>query len=336
MRALLSDRLLATVPGFIGNQSALNPVGEGAARIEHHFAVIFWITSTVYLLTLLVLVITVWRRRYSLQTIPLPQQTTEESDRFAVRAVAGAMVLTIALLFVMLISSFRTSHAMGRMNSAQALEIDVIGHQWWWEVRYPNSESDKIVTTANEIHVPVGVRVRIHGTSTDVIHSFWAPNVQGKRDFMPGYDTDIVMQVDKPGRWRGQCAEFCGLQHAHMSFYMVAESADSFKQWLAQGAQSAVAPSNPELVHGQQVFLSSSCVMCHAIGSTISGGRVGPDLTHLARRATIAAGALPNDAEHLSAWILNPQQTKPGSRMPPNQISGADMHDLVAYLGSLR
>jgi cytochrome c oxidase subunit 2 len=328
--------LLREVPGFAGNQTGLNPVGEGAARIEHNFALIFWITSTVYLLTMLVLVIAVWRRRYTLETMPVPQETTPENDRFAIRAVAGAMIATVLLLFVILIGSFKTSHALGTMNAANAVEIEVIGHQWWWEVRYPNPESDKIVTTANEIHIPVGVPVRIHGTSTDVIHSFWAPNVQGKRDFMPGYENQIVMQVDKAGRWRGQCAEFCGLQHAHMSFFFVAEPQDTFKRWMARGSQSAVSPNNLQLQHGQQVFMSHACIMCHAIGGTTAGGRVGPDLTHLAGRTTIAAGELPNDADHLAKWIVNAQTYKPGSRMPPNQLSKTDLNDLVAYLEALR
>jgi cytochrome c oxidase subunit 2 len=327
---------LTSVPGFGSDQTILNPVGEGAARIEHTFALIFWITSTVYLLTLLVLVVAVWRRRYTLQSTPIPEQTTEEGDRFAIRAVAGAMIVTVVLLFVILIGSFRTSHAMGRMNTVNAIDIEVIGHQWWWEVRYPTPESNKIVTTANEIHIPVGLPVRIHGTSTDVIHSFWAPNVQGKRDFIPGYENDTVMQVDKPGRWRGQCAEFCGLQHAHMSFFFVAETEDTFKRWLVRGAESAAPPNNPQLQHGQQVFLDHACIMCHAIGGTTSGGRVGPDLTHFAARATIGAGELPNDADHLAKWIVNAQTYKPGSRMPPNQISQPDLNDLVAYLETLR
>ena len=213
---------MTSVPGFPGNQTSLNPVGPGAAHIEHNFALIFWITSIVYFLVITALVISVWRRRYPLDAMPAPQITTDEDDRFARRSVLAAMIGTVTLLFVMLIGSFMTSHALGRMKSDNPLTIDVYGHQWWWEVHYPNDEPYKIVETANEIHLPVGVPVRIHGTSRDVIHSFWAPNVQGKRDLMPGYDTDIMMQIDKPGNWRGQCAEFCGMQHAHMSFFMVA------------------------------------------------------------------------------------------------------------------
>jgi cytochrome c oxidase subunit II len=329
--------LMAGVPGFPSNQTSLNPAGPAAAHIEHTFALIFWITGMVYWLTLAALVYFVWRRRYILNALPEPRATTGESDHFATRAVAGAMALTVLLLFVMLISSFITSRRLGNMNEQQALTIDVYGHQWWWEVQYPNdAEPYRMVTTANEIHVPVGTPIRIHGTSRDVIHSFWAPNIQGKRDLLPGYDTDVLMQVDKVGRWRGQCAEYCGLQHAHMSFYMVAESQKDFHNWMTAQAQTSIAPADARTVHGQQVFLTHSCVLCHTIRGTTAGSLVGPDLTHLASRSTIAAGMLPNTIGNLGGWILNPQALKPGSRMPPNQISGPDLQDLLAYLETLR
>jgi cytochrome c oxidase subunit 2 len=328
---------LMQIPGFPGNQTALNPAGPAAVHIEHTLALIFWITTTVYLLTLTAVIYVVTRRRYQLTLMPEPLSTTKESDRVVTRAVAAAMVLTVMLLFVMMISSFITSRRIGRMNDQQALTIGVYGHQWWWEVQYPNEhEPFRIVTTANEIHVPVGTPIRIHGTSRDVIHSFWAPNIQGKRDLMPGYNTDVLMQVDQPGLWRGQCAEYCGLQHAHMSFYMVAESQTDFDNWMTMQIQPAVAPNNPQTQHGQQVFLTHACVLCHTIRGTTAGSRVGPDLTHLASRSTIAAGMLPNTIGNLGGWIMNPQSLKPGSRMPPNQVSGTDLQDLLAYLETLR
>jgi cytochrome c oxidase subunit 2 len=329
--------LMASVPGFSSNQTSLNPAGPAAAHIEHTLALIFWITGTVYLLTIAALIYFVWRRRCALETLPAPQSTTEQSDRFAARAVVGAMALTVFLLFIMLISSLVTSRRLGKMHEKQALTIDVYGHQWWWEVQYPNDVAPyRIVTTANEIHVPVGTPIRIHGTSRDVIHSFWAPNIQGKRDLLPGYNTDVLMQVDREGRWRGQCAEYCGIQHAHMSFFMIAQSQKDFDNWLTSQAQSSVSPANVQTAHGQQVFLTHACVLCHTIRGTTAGSRVGPDLTHLASRSTIAAGMLPNTIGNLGGWILNPQALKPGSRMPPNQISGPDLQDLLAYLETLR
>ena len=327
---------LAAVPGFTNNQSSLNPVGPGAAHIESEFALIFWITAVVYAIVILTLVIIVARRRHSLEDMPNPLPTSEDSDRRAKRAVAGAMIGTVVLLFIMMIGSFETSRALGGMNGENAVPIEVYGHQWWWEVNYPNNEAYKIVVTANEIHLPVGVPIRIRGTSRDVIHSFWAPNVQGKRDLMPGYETEMVMQADQPGRWRGQCAEYCGDQHAHMSFYMVAESKQEFAQWLSSQAQSAVSPTTPQAIHGQQVFLSHACVLCHTIRGTTASSRVGPDLTHVASRSTIAAGVLPNTIGNLGGWILNAQSIKPGCRMPPNQMPGSDLQDLLAYLETLK
>lgn len=326
----------AQVPGFSGNQTSLNPVGPASARIEHTFALIFFLTAIVYIIVMLVLVVGTMRKRDSIKIMPPPQPTTPESDRFATRAVGGAMIVTILLLFIMLISSFRTSRALGSMNTDQALTIDVYGHQWWWEVWYPSDEAYKTVITANEIHVPVGMPIRIHATSRDVIHSFWAPNVQGKRDLLPGYMNDLMMQVDQPGRWRGQCAEYCGEQHAHMSFYIVAEPKEQFIGWLQSQLQESVAANNPQTIHGQQVFLTHACVMCHTIRGTTANATVGPDLTHLASRSTIAAGTLPNTIGNVGGWILNPQSVKPGCRMPPNELTGPDLQDLLAYLETLR
>jgi cytochrome c oxidase subunit 2 len=329
--------LMTNIPSFRGEQSSLNPAGPAAAHIEHTFALIFWITALVYVVTLLVLIYFVIHRRHNLEHTPEPIQTTATSDRLANRAVACAMGLTVLLLFVMMISSFVTSRRIGRLNNHEALTIDVYGHQWWWEVQYPNERQPfRIVTTANEIHVPIGVPIRIHGTSRDVIHSFWVPNIQGKRDLLPGYKTDVLMQVDRPGRWRGQCAEYCGLQHAHMSFYMIGESRKDFDDWMNTQMQPSSAPTSPQTQHGQQVFLTHSCVMCHTIRGTSAGSRVGPDLTHLASRSTIAAGMLPNTIGNLGGWIMNAQSLKPGARMPPNQLSGSDLQDLLAYLETLR
>jgi cytochrome c oxidase subunit 2 len=263
---------------------------------------------------------------------------TKAADQTATRIVGAAVGVTVITLFVLLVASVvAAKNETQSLVSKNPISIQVIGHQWWWEVQYPNSaEPYRIGETANEIHVPVGVPVHIHGTSRDVIHSFWAPNVQGKRDLIPGYETDFTIQADKAGRWRGQCAEFCGEQHAHMSFYLIAEPRSQFESWLAAQAQSAPDPGNPQVAHGQQVFLTHACVMCHTIRGTTAGSRVGPDLTHVASRSTIAGGTLPNTIGNLAGWILNAQSMKPGSRMPPNPMSGQDLQDLLAYLETLR
>jgi len=190
--------MLAAAPGFTGNQSSLNPAGPMAQRIEHTLALIFFVTGAVYVLTMVAMGISVWRNRLAKEEFPSPQQTPAEQDRKTVIAVASAMGISVLLLFVMMLASFATSHAIGKENGRAPFEVDVYGHQWWWEVKYPQPEADKMVVTANEIHIPTGSLVRIHGTSTDVIHSFWAPNIHGKRDLMPGYQTDSSSRPTSP------------------------------------------------------------------------------------------------------------------------------------------
>lgn len=328
--------MLLAVAGFGGNHSALNATGPQAGHIEHTFMLFFWVTAIVYTLVILVMFVSVAKRRSRLPNIPAPMQTTEASDRSAMRMVAGSMAVTITLLFVLLVSSFFTSRATASLTSQTPVTVNVYGHQWWWELNYPNGEADKTVDTANEIHIPVGVPVMIHSTSRDVIHSFWAPNIHGKRDLLPGYQTDLFIQVDQPGIWRGQCVEFCGEQHAHMSFLMVAQSKKDYDAWLAAQAMSAPDPQDPMAARGKQVFLTHSCVMCHTIRGTTANARTGPDLTHLASRQTIAAGTLSNNIGNLAGWILNPQSIKPGVRMPPNPMPSEDLNALLAYLETLR
>jgi len=320
-----------------GIQSALDPKGPKAAGVLHLTWFLVGTATVVYVVVVAMLFYVL--RRGSRSSVDLDHELgTEiiEHDRGMKTWVVAGTVLTTIILIGFVFVDLSTARSLSTVGGAEPLRIDVVGHQWWWEVKYPDPDPQNDIETANEIHVPVGRAVLIKMKSGDVIHSFWAPNVQGKRDLMPGYDTDVMMQVDKPGRWRGQCAEYCGLQHAHMSFYMVAESMSDFDKWLASQSQSAVQPTDSQTAHGQQVFLSHACIMCHAIGGTTAGSRVGPDLTHLASRSTIAAGMLPNTRGNLAGWILNPQSVKPGCRMPPNPMPGQDLQDLLAYLETLR
>jgi cytochrome c oxidase subunit 2 len=192
------------------------------------------------------------------------------------------------------------------------------------------------VTTANEIHVPVGTPVVVQTNSKDVIHSFWAPNITGKRDLLPGYSSAFWFQIDKPGIYHGQCAEFCGLQHAHMGFSIVAESVGEFQAWQQQQLKAAAEPSTSEAIRGREVFLTHACLMCHTIRGTDAGARLGPDLTHVASRSMIASETLPNTVGALAGWIVDPQRIKPGTQMSPNPLSGDDLQAVVAYLQSLR
>jgi cytochrome c oxidase subunit II len=228
-----------------------------------------------------------------------------------------------------------TDRALAQLPLKDGLSIEVTAQQWWWKVRYQANEPALEFETANELHVPVGRPVVIKLESKDVIHSFWAPNLHGKKDLIPGRITTIRFRADKPGVYRGQCAEFCGYQHAKMAFVVVAEERDAYERWVAEQRRTAREPSDALLKRGQQVFLTSACVMCHAIKGTIADGRTGPDLTHLASRRTLAAGTLPNTRGNLAGWILDPQGIKPGANMPPTAIAPDDLQALLHYLESL-
>jgi len=203
-------------------------------------------------------------------------------------------------------------------------------------VHYEDSVPQRRVTTANELYLPVGQRVKLVMTSTDVIHSFWVPNLAGKKDIVPGYRTETWIQADRPGVYRGQCAEFCGHQHAKMGITVIAVPRAEFDQWIAQQLQPAAPPTDSIALAGQQVFVNGPCAMCHNITGTTASGIVGPDLTHLASRRMIGAGTLLNRRGQLAGWIVDPQGIKPGVRMPSNQIDPNDLRALLAYLETLR
>ncbi len=320
-------------------QSSLKSAGPQAARIEALYWLIFWVALVVFVLVIGTLSGTVakhWRLARE-NEMPAPILDTKVADQSATKIVGCAVALTVLVLFFLLVKSVvAAKNETQSLVSKNPVSIQVIGHQWWWEVVYPNTDPSQTITTANEIHIPVGIPVVLNTASRDVIHSFWVPNLQGKRDLIPGYTTAIWFQADHEGTYRGQCAEFCGLQHAKMAFYVVAESPDKFQQWMQQQVRSATEPDNDQKRRGRQVFLSNACVMCHTIRGTIAGARTGPDLTHVASRLSLAAGTLPNNSGNLAAWIVDSQSIKPGNRMPPNMLPSNELQDLVAYLESLK
>ena len=209
-----------------------------------------------------------------------------------------------------------------------AMTVKVIGHQWWWELRYPGAN----VVTANELHIPIDTRIDVEGTTDDVIHSFWVPELNKKIDLVPGRVNRELLYADKAGTYRGECSEFCGLQHAHMLVTVIAQPRAQFDAWL----QAEAAPATATGSRGEQVFQQQACSNCHQIRGTSAAGQVGPDLTHVAARATLAAGTIPNDRAHLLQWIRDPQHDKPGAKMPQLPLSGADLNALVDYLEGLK
>jgi cytochrome c oxidase subunit 2 len=239
-------------------------------------------------------------------------------------------------LFFLLIDDHVVGRALRNLPKENAVKIKATGHQWWWEFRYEDPTPSNILETANEIHIPVGRPVDFELQSPDVIHSFWIPNLHGKRDMIPGHTTHTTMQADRPGTFWGQCAEFCGYEHALMRFKVVAEPEAEFQKWLAASRQPAPEPTTETAKKGKTIFLGRTCVMCHTIQGSGAGGMIGPELTHIASRSHIAAGSFPNTRGYLAGWIANPQQLKPGVRMPPNTLAPDELQSLLDYLETLK
>lgn len=309
--------------------SSLSPEGPVAARIAH----LGWFL--IITLSIVFAVVTV------LVLIAIARQRDDSADDDASAGVAGSRLviggvgITIAILAVILVL---TLSMLQSLSSARGhLTIEVTGHQWWWEVRYPDADPRRVVTTANEIHIPVGRRVEVEVTSSDVIHSFWVPQLAGMRDMIPGRTNTLWLEADAPGEYRGQCTEFCGLQHAKMVLYVIAEPEAQFAAWLELQRRAAAAPADAAAVQGQAVYLRSGCGRCHALRAPSfpsAPDRPAPDLTHLASRRRIA-GWLENTPANLGQWIVDPQTFKPGAKMPASGLAEQDVEALVAYLQTL-
>lgn len=214
----------------------------------------------------------------------------------------------------------------------EGLTVQVTGHMWWWDVRYPDSG----VTIANEIYVPVGQPVRIELKSQDVIHSLWIPSLGGKKDLIPAIDNVHGFEVERPGRYWGQCAEFCGVQHARMGIYVVALSREEFQLWLLEKQKPVSIPKEPSAALGWKTFNRVGCAECHTIRGSSAQGKVGPDLTHVGSRLSLGAGVVPNNPGNMGGWIANPQALKPGNKMPPTYIEPEPFQALVTFLMDLQ
>ena len=234
------------------------------------------------------------------------------------------------------IASFVTDRAMAEAATDERLSIKLTANQWWWDVQYNSSDASKTLRTANELHLPVGIPVRIVLASNDVIHSFWVPSLAGKQDLIPGRQNDITIVPRKIGIYRGQCAEFCGAQHAHMALVVDVDSYPDFIKWWNHQLQPAAAPNNPLALAGYKYVTGGPCSSCHTIGGTPAGGTVAPDLTHLASRRSIAAGTLPMSTGNLYGWVEDPQSLKAGTKMPTIRLEPQQLHAVIAYLETLK
>jgi cytochrome c oxidase subunit 2 len=311
----------AALSGCGGNQNTLDP----ASHPEHEISTVFWVVLAASVIGFGVVVWLLflgwWRRTQA----NLPGGVGENGATRLLIAVGVA--LPIALLTALFVWSdlFVMRSTAAPASGSTAMTIRVIGHDWWWEVRYDGSRA----VTANEIHIPTHTRVDVVGTTGDVIHSFWVPELNRKIDLIPGRENHVLLESDRAGTFRGQCSEFCGLQHAHMAVLVIAQPRAAFDRWLAAEARDATRQP-------PDAFARGSCADCHAVRGSSAHGDVGPDLTHVASRTTLAALTIPNTPENLARWIREPQHVKPGAKMPDLHLSDADWRALTTYLRTLR
>lgn len=261
-------------------------------------------------------------------------------DRLGRRSwiIGGGLVFPVVVLSALLVHTFGLAGGLVRERAEPAaLRIHVTGELWWWRVRYLDAQGATLLETANEIRIPVGQPVEFELVSHDVIHSFWVPSLAGKIDLIPGSTNRLRVRATDAGTYRGQCAEFCGLQHAKMGFLVVAEPPERHAAWLQAQRAPVAEPAGALARQGQALFAQARCGVCHAVRGTAASGTLGPDLTHVGSRLSLAAATLPNGPGALAGWISDPQHVKPGSRMPAyRRFSGEELRALAAYLEGLR
>jgi cytochrome c oxidase subunit II len=301
-------------------QSMLEP-GSAAAALIHELGL--WLYAGAALVLLLVVALTLYG------AFSAPRRVSEK-----LWLLGGGIVFPSVVLLALLAYAIHVGHSLSGPPSRTA-DIEVVGKQWWWDVRYALGGGQTVL--ANELRIPVGKPVEIALASEDVIHSFWVPALAGKVDMIPGRANRIVLEARAPGVYRGQCAEFCGAQHSWMAFYVVALPEAEYRAWLARQAAPAAEPADPFLARGRAAFLREACAACHTIRGTAAAGKQGPDLTHVGGRLSIGAGVLGNGPAALGAWIADPQHVKPGNLMPATKtLAGEELRALAAWLESLK
>lgn len=315
--------LAAAAAGCDGPQSTLDPAGPAAASI-HTLGLFMYVGAALVTLLVSVLILVPFLRR------------GERAPRRKLFLWGGGVALPGLTLTALVPFMVATGDDMRASPSPGRLAVEVVGYQYWWEMSYQRPGGLSSVASANELRLPVGEPVELHLRAEDVIHSFWVPSLAGKTDMIPGRVNRMVIQADRPGLWRGQCAEYCGAQHALMAFDVVAVPRAEFDTWLASLARPVPEPATPALQEGRDLFVALGCGLCHAVRD-LTDGRLGPDLTQVGARRTIAAGTLPGGVGNIAAWIASAQHLKPGNRMPSyDQLEGPQLRALSAWLESLR
>jgi cytochrome c oxidase subunit 2 len=335
---LIGAILLLALTGCSGWQSALDAHGSSAVEIKQLIILIVAICSVVWMLVMLALLRALWRGGSRVME-PLHVDPALQLDQAAERrskiAVSAAVLVTAVIVGGFTVASYVTTRAIST-RSTDELTIKVRGLQWWWGIEYVGATSDERFETANEIHIPVGRDIRLQLEGLDVIHSFWVPSLAGKQDLIPGRPNDLRIRADRPGIYRGQCAEFCGMQHAHMAFIVIAEDQAQFDQWAAGQRLPAPSSAVQEIAAGREVFLSKQCAACHTIRGTDASGKTGPDLTHVGSRKYIASGLFETTRGSLAAWIADPQTLKPGNNMPMVPLTAEELRSVSAFMASLK
>lgn len=311
---------VAVLGGCSAETSVLDAAGPNAERIAGVWWWLFWLAVVVYAIFLAAVLAAVTRRRST---------TGEGTGNLPV--ILGGVVLPALVLPVVLFVNFGALSDIGGRPPGDALDVEVTGNRWWWEVTYP----DLGIVTANEIHIPAGRPIAFEVTSDDVIHSLWIPELMGKIDLIPGKVNNHSLMSAEPGIYRAVCAEYCGLQHTKMQLRVIVDEPGEFDAWAAAMRRPAASPASQDGRRGLDVFLEAGCGSCHTIEGTPANGELGPALTHLARRRTLAAGTIPNTRGHLAGWILNPQSVKQGALMPPIKLLPEELHALLGYLEGL-
>jgi cytochrome c oxidase subunit II len=319
----------------MGPQDIMAPAGPQAEHLLDLWWIMIGVCGVVFIAVLAAFFWALARAPRVPPGTPPDLTSLARPERGPQLVVGLAVAISAVLLVFLMVASFMTDRALAKLPAPE-LQIDVTAHKWWWEANYTDTDASKRFTTANELHIPVGKSVLLRLQSDDVIHSLWVPNLAGKKDLIPGRESTLQLQAKNAGTYRGQCAEFCGAQHAKMALLVIAHEADEYEAWAAAQRKPALEPATAAQKHGREIFLSTTCAMCHAIQGTSASARHAPDLTHLASRNTIAAGQLPNTIGHLAGWILDPQGIKPGVNMPSNPMPPEDLHALLAYLTGLK
>lgn len=322
MKRLAPLLALLALAGCSGRQAMLGADGRDGRLFANLWWLFLIVTAIFYLIVLIGLAWAVLRRR----------EGGEPVARTALLVWIGVITVTLTGLSL---ASWLVDRNMNRAPFT-GLTVELTGHQWWWDVRYTTSDPQQTLRTSNELHLPAGVPVRIVLKSADVIHSFWIPVLSGKQDLIPGRSNDIVITPEKVGIYRGQCAEYCGLQHAHMAFDVTVEPLSRFEAWWAQSLQPARPPVTPLQKAGYAYVTTRECSTCHHIAGTPAGGTVAPDLTHVASRLSLGAGTYPMNRGHLFAWLADPQRAKPGNKMPVIGLEPDELRAVEAYVESLK